>query len=165
MEKKRKCVIIAIFIILSLYLSTVVAVAEDPTMIVDPEKPARKSSVTFTAEFPDDIAQDILSVILAYNECSDVCYSKKEETMTPIGDNSYEATINLEKDDATYVQYWLEVETEEGTTEYLKETKVYLSTESTGSNSDSNGSPGFELILLLLSIVMAMFIFTRKRDK
>ena len=161
MKKRRECIIIAILILLSLYLSIVGAVAaEDPTVLVNPEKPARKSSVAFTAEFDDS---DIQNVYLKYNECNDeICYSLYNKSMTSIGDNKFEVDITLVKDDATYIQYWLEVESADGWSNYLEVSKVYLSI---ASNGDSNGSPGFEFLLVALSIVLIAVVFKRKRMK
>jgi len=161
MKKRRECIIIAILTLLSLYLSIVGVVAsEDPTVLVNPEKPARKSSVTFTAEFDDS---DIQNVYLKYNECNDeICYSLYNKSMTSIGDNKFEVDITLVKDDATYIQYWLEVESTDGWSNYLEISNVYLST---GSGGDSNGSPGFEFLLVALSVMLIVVVFKRKRMK
>lgn len=143
--------------LLLIYTSSVIAA--DPTITVSPEKPSRKSTVTFTAEFDDS---DIQNVYLKYNECNDeICYSLYNKSMASVGDNKFEVDITLVKDDATYIQYWLEVESADGWSN-LGVSEVYLSTDSGG---DSNGSPGFEFLLVALSIMLIVVVFKRKRMK
>jgi hypothetical protein len=143
--------------ILSIYTSSVVAA--DPTITVSPEEPTRKSTVTFTAEFDSD---DIQSVYFNYNECTnEACYSLYNKSMTYISDNKFEVEITLLKDDATYVQYWLEFKSADGWSKSEVE-KTYLLT---GSSGDSNDTPGFEFLLVALSIVFLAIIFKRKRMK
>lgn len=161
MEKNKRYLIIIGAILLGFLLTfTSLSVAADPTITVSPEKPSRKSTVTFTAEF--DV--DVLNVYLSYNECySGGCYSKYNESMNSIGDNKFEADITLLKDDAIYIQYWLEYETADAwlSTEGELE-KTYLAT---SSSDASNDSPGFELLLFALSITFVVFVFKRKRMK
>lgn len=160
MGRNMRYLIVVGAIICGLLLSyTGSVVAADPTITVSPEKPSRKSTVTFTAEFDDS---DIQNVYLKYNECNDEnCYSLYNKSMTSIGDNKFEAEITLLKDDATYIQYWLEVESADGWSN-LEVAKVYLST---SSGEDSNGSPGFEFLLVALSIILIAVVFKRKRMK
>jgi len=142
---------------LSMYTGSVVAA--DATITVSPETPSPKSTVTFTAEFDSG---DIQSVYLNYNECnSQACYSLYNKSMESIGDNKFEVEITLLKDDATYVQYWLQFKSADGWSSSEVE-KTYLSTDSGG---DSNDSPGFELLLVVLSIVLLTIIFKIKRKK
>lgn len=161
MERNMRYLIIVGIVVLGMLLTcTSSAIAAYPTITVSPEKPSRKSTVTLTAEF--DV--DVMNVYLRYNECySGGCYSIHNESMISIGDNKFEADITLVKDNTIYIQYWLEYETVDGwssTEDEFEET--YLAT---GSSGDSNDTPGFELLLVALSIMFVAFIFKRKRIK
>ena len=143
--------------ILSIYASSVVAA--DATITLIPEKPTRKSLVTFTAEFDDG---GIQSVYFNYNECTnEACYKLYNKSMTSISDNKFETEITLLEDGATYVQYWLEFKSAEGWSSSEVE-KTYLAT---GSGGDSNDAPGFELLLIVLSMVLLTIVFKRMRIK
>jgi hypothetical protein len=153
----RKAIVITIFILG--FIVSSISVSADATITVTPEKPTRKSIVTFTAEFDSD---DIQSVYLKYNECySDGCYSLYNKSMDPIGDNKFEVEITLLKDDTIYIQYYVEFESADGWSSSEVE-KTYLSA---GSSGDSNDTPGFEFLLFAVSIALVVIIFKRKRMK
>ena len=157
-KNKRHLIIIGAILLGFLLTVTSLSIAADPTISVSPEKPSRKSTVTFTAEF--DV--DVLNAYLNYNECySGGCYSKYNESMVSMGGNKFEAEVTLLKDDTTYIQYWIEYESADGWST-MDVAKTYLST---GSDGDSNDSPGFEFLIAVLSIALVVIVFRRKRMK
>lgn len=153
-------------LVISLFMTNIVNAAE-PTVTLDPASPTPKSTVTFTAEIDDE---GVISVWLWTQECDariGICYPDTIQniSMTEQTDGSYKVTAGLKRLDVTYLQYTLNVETSDGWKTYLELTKVNLSLDQNGDGS-ANGAdktPGFELILVIASIVVALFIYTRKR--
>jgi len=143
--------------------------AADPTVTVDPEAPIAESTVSFTAELDDE---DVIGVWLKVQECnanSGICFpdSLQNISMTE-QDSEYKASVTLSHDDATYIQYTIYVETSEGLLEYLKDTKINLSEQQNSNGTgnggdDDNGTPGFEVISLLLAVLVGVSLLKRKR--
>ena len=77
--------------------------------------------------------------------------------------DTYEATVTLIKDDATYIKYHIEIESDNAWYKY-DVTDFYLKNETSnggngngtnGNNNNGNGndeSPGFELVTLLIAM-------------
>jgi len=162
MVKRSTKIITTILVLFGLFISTASIVsAADPTVSIDPTEPTAKSSVTFTAEFTDS---DISNVKLIVQECNPtICYADKLETsMTEMSANNFEGSVTLTHDDGTYIKYWVEykvgdVESSHGPIEKNLKTS--------NGNNGSNDSPGFEIILVFISVIMIMFILKRKRYK
>lgn len=143
-------------------------VTANPTVTVDPETPEVQSTVTFTAELGDE---DATSVRITIQECdanTGICFpdSLQNLSMTEQSDGSYEASATLTRDDATYIQYTLLVESSEGWTQYLEKTKVNLAEKPNGGDNgngdNGNGIPGFTLILVVLAFVLIIMVYYRK---
>ena len=166
MKKAMRKIIIGALLIFILGISiTYVAVAETTVnYTVDPDEPVPLSDVTITAEIDDE---DITSVYLEMQECtsSGVCFGwNTNVSMDSLGDNEYHAQFFLEYEDATYFSIRLAIE-RDGVWETTSEHKVYLdiSGSGNGSNDNGNGTPGFETVLFLISLIAGATILRRKR--
>ena len=158
---KRKTAF-AVLIACAAFLAVPVHAAE-PTMEIDPDQPAPLSTVTFTAQI-DDTATAVRLLIQECNGNTGICYVRQNLSMSDMGDGSYQKTVTLEHEDATYIQYSLLVQTSNGWTTYLEETKVTLQEQQ--SNGDTNGTPGFELAGMLLAAMFIMVLVVwRKRAR
>jgi len=143
--------------------------AAEPTITIDPESPAPASEVTFSVEISDD---NVSEVWLIVTECkgSTFCYTPQNVSMSEseVENNTYEVDVTLEYDDSTYITYSVNVKSDVGW-EKSEDHTVYLSVPSNGDQSsngdDNNQTPGFELIPMMLSIAIIVFIFKRKRDR
>lgn len=141
--------------------------AAEPTVTIDPESPAPASEATFNVEISDD---NVSEVWLIVKECkgSDFCYNPQNVSMSEVENNTYEVDVMLEYDDSTYITYGVNVKSDAGW-EKSEDHTVYLSVPSNGDQSgnedDNNQTPGFELIPMMLSIAIIVFIFKRKRDR
>lgn len=155
------------FIILGLIFSNI-ALAE-PTVenvILSPSEPEPMSVISFTASINTDI---ILSVYLLIEECNEeICFLQSNNSMTNVGGTDYAGDVSLTHEDATYIKYQFNIETPDGWYKTEK-TRVELKVTSDGGNdgddNNNNGTPGFEVVTLMTSIFIALFLITRKRDK
>jgi len=137
----------------------------DATVDIIPEKPSPEGTVEITTQVTDE---NVIAVYLLLQECNGntgICYSTENITMTSTIDNVFTSSITLTHDDATYLQYTIVVQTDQGWTEYHKETKVYYEISSPNNgNTDPDDSPGFEFAALALSIMfISLILYRRKR--
>lgn len=168
-----------ITIIAGLMLSMITnVIAIDPSyqdITIAPEEPTRESEVTFTVEIE---GENITEVRVIVEECNDIfCYQDiQNESMTNTQDNIWEGTVTLLHDDTTYGTVWLEILSDEKWYDFKEsgiEFDVVASSENgddgengdNGSNGGNGGdsTPGFELILLVISIIVAFSIYKKKR--
>ena len=164
MKKLRKNIIIGgmLLLVLGLFSSNVFA-ATTANIEVIPTDPEPESELSFTATITSD--ETVQSVILKIQECtSQACFSPNDVTLTPSGDD-YIGDFTLAHDDAVYIQYWLEITTdvEVVDTDIIKLNLKIDSNNGNGTSNDDNGSPGFELIILFMAIIIAILITSRKR--
>lgn len=162
--KKSMKIVLSIVILLGIYFSAMgSATASDVS--IDPTDPVVGSSVTFTAEIYDANA-----VYIIVKECtSEFCFPPQNVSMPKIDDDTYEMPVLLQHDDAVYIEYQLVVESDMGweTSEW---TKVYLlekpdngETNDASNGDDDDGTPGFGVISVMMSIIIGMLLFQRKR--
>ena len=164
---KSKPNVILCLVLMSIFAATSLrAVAVEPSVgavTISPSNPTALSNVTFTAEVT---GEDINAVHLIYKECDpEICKHIKNTTMTEISAGTYQATITLAWDKATYMTYYFEINIA-GTwtkTEYVNVTL----TPSNGNGNTTNGdkSPGFEILLFVAAIGGSVILLTRKRLK
>ncbi|KYK29972.1 hypothetical protein AYK20_09455 [Thermoplasmatales archaeon SG8-52-1] len=165
MKKISRKILITMIVMIGIFMSSInVLAATEATVEIDPETPKRKEMVTFTAEITSD--ETIQEVTLIVQECNDkVCFEKNYVTLEESG-NVYTGDFTLLRTDTVYMQYWLEITTDQGTNETAI-TKVYLDTSSTngGTNGESNDNPGFELFTILIAIIIGVILVKRKRSR
>jgi len=156
-----------IFIIWSLFIMSVPSIYADASIEITPEEPLPGSTITFHVELTQENALNANIWIQECNGNTGLCYQDQTVTMTETSDDVYEATVNLQHDDATYFQYTIEVEKADGWQNYFEETKVNLAeTTNTDSNEDDTASdtPGFELGVLFISVIfISLILYRRKR--
>ena len=155
-------------LLLGMYVVNAIAVgAAEPTVTIDPESPAPASEVTFSVEISDDNVSEVW-LIVQERKGSDFCYTPQNVSAEQVTDTEYEVEVTLQYGDSTYIDYYANIKSESGW-EQTESIKLYLSTPSNGNGStngdDTNITPGFELILMMLSITIIVFIFKRKRDR
>jgi len=178
MKKTLKNALIAMLAIC--LFSSVVAIvsAEDPNyedIDWSPEEPIRESEVSFTVDITGD---DIEEVYVRVEECNDIfCYQDilNESMMNTVG-NTWEGSVILQQVDTTYCTVWLEI-LSNGTWFNFKDSKITFDVyEDTGNgengeNGENGGNgddgtddtPGFELLVLVISIIVAISIYKKKR--
>jgi hypothetical protein len=169
MKKKNNKILMVSILILGLNIAIVnnVSAIDEPTLDIDPEKPTPKSTITCTATVED---QNVIEVWLEIQECdinTGICFTKQNLTMDLVDTNTYETAVTLEHAEATYIQYSLIVRNDIGWNTYLKNTKVNLSEKQNGEDgkngNDDNGTPGFELFSVFISLMLMMFIYIKRK--
>ena len=139
---------------------------------INPDEPVRQGEVTFTATIS---GEGISKVYLLVQECNDeICYfvGSFNETMTSDDVSTYEATITLVKDDATYFKYAFGIVTDEGW-EQSDFTNVDLTIDNgndnnnngnnEGDNGNNNNTPGFEFVFFICAIGVVTVLAFRRR--
>ena len=163
--QKRGYIFITLMILI-LSIFTIIPVSAEPTITLDPETPYPQSSVTFTANLADVDTTNVYILVQECNGDTGVCYpDETNASMTQKTADSYDVTITLKHNDATYIQYTLLVENNSEWTKYSELTKVNLG-EKPSDNGDGteNGTPGFEFVVLLFSIMfISLILYKRKR--
>ena len=172
MKNIKRNIIPWVVLLLGLYLSTLNVSAEIATVnqvTVEPEELTLFSTVTITADITGD---DVSTVNLTVGECDDVagvCYKYHRVTMTKLPTGEYQAEVTLTSSAATYIYCEFLIINSSGSSEQIRDDswKFNLSPDADGTNggADTNGTPGFELVLMLVSIVVVVFLIYRKREK
>ena len=168
-KKNMRKFLIASIVIVGLCVSTSdVMAAIEPTIVLDPEEPTSQSTVLFTVTIPD--SETVSNVRLIVKECKegDICFTDSfNESMTEKDVDAFEVEITLKHDTATYIEYhvgyldndvWKESDTE----------KLDLKIESNngnsnGGNDNTDGTPGFEAIGVLISAIFILLILNKRK--
>ncbi len=154
---RRILVPVAIILGIMIFLGSV-TLGDDP-VIQDigyaPKNPETLSTITFTANVTGDNA----IVYVFVEECrDDLCYADAQNvTMDRIDTTQYEKAVTLKHGDANIVHYQIIVKSQ-GI--WYKSSLEEVSLE--GEETDGNGTPGFEGILLIVAVV-GLIILIKKR--
>ena len=159
-------IVLSIMVLLGMYLSSMgLATASEISVSIDPATPVVGSSVTFTAEIH---GISIYAVYLIVKECtSEFCFPEQNISMGKVDEGRYETGVLLQHENAIYIQYHLSIESDEGW-ETSEETKVDLlekpdNGDQTNGEDSENGTPGFEVMPFLISVIIGAILFHRKR--
>jgi len=162
-----KKILIATIVFLSLFASSFI-VAAGPTydITLDPSSPAPESTINFTAEISGGT---ISKVYLVVKECKDdFCYTEGfNVSMDKVASGQYEKEIKLTHSEANNIEYWLVINSD-GTWYDFQENyaqKDLKAANGNSGNSNSKKTPGFELIVFIISIAILLFITRQKRVK
>jgi hypothetical protein len=157
---KNKSTILILLIVSIALISPFVAA--DATVDIKPAKPKALDSIEITATITDENIISVYTTIQECNENTGICYAKDNNSMTSKGADQYTASIDLTHSDATYLQYTIHVQTNDGWVEYQKDTKVNYDTSSNGGSNNDNDTPGFEFVVLALSIMFISLLAYRR---
>ena len=172
-------ILIAAILVVSMYLSCT-SVLADPVVndiTLDPSVPAPLATVTFMANIS---GEDITSVYINIKECKDdFCYIDSLNESMELDEESgeYQATVTLTKSDVNNIEYWLEVESGGAWFDFSDDfVQLFLDVpedgddgddgtngDTDGSSTDSDDTPGFELVALFVGLAILVFIMRRKR--
>jgi hypothetical protein len=176
MKNKKSNLFLVFFLIFCLFLSMASVVSADPTVnsiTTEPESPKPLSTFTVIADIS---GENIISVKVTISECtegppSEQCFVPHYNLVMELNDEGkYETEVTLTGTQASidHVQYLFTID--DNGTEYAlteKDWRTYLDIDSdnggTNGGGDENGSPGFELVLILIAVSIAFIIYRKKR--
>jgi hypothetical protein len=128
-----------------------------------PKNPTPRSEVTFSVDFSDDSITSAWIVVSECNKEKGICHAPPQNiSLTKIDSNTYENDVTLMWDDVTTITYKVVIKSDGKWTAFEDHTTV-LTTNSDKSN-DSNGSPGFEIIIFLIAII-GLILISKKNNK
>jgi hypothetical protein len=136
-------------------------------IILNPENPKMQSDVTFTVDISGD---SISSVRLVLNECNKpkkICHAPPQNvSMNKVSGNTYQTVVTLQWDDVSSITHHIEVISDGKWIEYEEfTTNLDIDSEGSSGSSDSNGSPGFEIIVFFIAIVCVLLLFKKFKLK
>jgi hypothetical protein len=170
MREIIKKTLITTILFLGLCLSTF-GVNADPTVetiVTVPTEPEPLSTFTVVATIT---GENIISVTVTISECTEKppeqCFIAHQNIPMTLNDNGkYEAEVTLTgtQDSIDHVQY-LFVINDNGTEYQVDDLKTYLKIDDNINNNDGadNGTPGFELIIILAAVFISILFLRRKR--
>jgi len=140
-----------------------VSIKADPVVddiTLDPATPIPGSTVTFTADLSGGTFDGVFLII---QECQgeDLCFPRSNYSMDEIETGKFQKSITLKKSEATYIQYFLEIN--EGGTWYSYDSDIEKTNLKTTEDEGDDSSPGFELLVFIISLIILIFIIKRKR--
>ena len=167
-SQKNKPIILSL--ILAAFLLTLIpqVSAADPVVsqiLLNPEEPAPTETITFTSTIESDDVPT--SVYIVVQECkADICFKDGyNESLALLDGNNYQGEVTLERDDATYIKYhvemlingvWyknditeLDLVVDDGNGDTNGENGENGDTN--GGNGNNNNTPGFQLVALLFA--------------
>jgi hypothetical protein len=169
MKKKRKLLLcIAVMSIVGTAVGSTLAAPTIGPVTLTPEHPSPLSNITFSVDITGD---DITAVYLIYKECDpSICKVNRNISMEQTTDDTYEVTTTLTYNDATYITYHLEVNSN-GTWTRTDHVNVTLTPETPDNGNHNNGTdgtnnkstPGFEIILFAGAAGILLMLMGRKR--
>ena len=155
-----------VFLLVSISMPEVLA---DPTVVqvsIDPAKPLPLSTITFNATI---LSNETIDVHLLVQECrADLCFIYGFNiSMEKIANDTYQAQCTLIQEEATQIKYYMNIACNE--TWYITNT-TFIPLAIEGKNNttqdphDPPSTPGFEMSLLVLSVVLILILNQWRRD-
>lgn len=144
--------------------------AAEPTVVeidYDPQNPEVASTVTFNATIN---GEDVSAVHIIVQECNEqVCFIRHNISMNKVDTSEYQIDVELTRDDASIVKYNLKIESDGVWYDFKDDIKQFnlvpkTNGDQTNGNDNTNGTPGFELIPIVVSIVFVLFIHKIKES-
>jgi hypothetical protein len=160
-QKSKTFKELLIFLIFLSILTSALIVSAAPTINIDPAKPKPKETIDITVAITD-VTPTSVHFLIQECEGTSLCHQIENITLTETSSNVYTGSFSLQYAKATYMQYTLNVQTASGWTQYDENTKVNLDLSTTSDGNGSNDSPGFEFIIMALSIIFISFILYRR---
>jgi hypothetical protein len=165
----RRILVIAIAILgVYMLIFNNVWAENEPTIEIKPESPVPESTITFTATINDENATDVRIVFQECDANTEICFTKHNISMNSVDLDTYETSFTLEHSEATYIQYSLVVNSNEGWKTYLDKTKFNLTIKQNDdngkdNNNKDNDTPGFEFFGILISVIFILLIFDKRK--
>ncbi|HIH28341.1 MAG TPA: hypothetical protein HA260_00905 [Thermoplasmata archaeon] len=135
------------------------------TITVSPSAPAALSTITISVPISGEAPSEVRVKVEECNGNTGICYPDIQNVSMPLASSSiYRAEVTLKHSDATYITVTV-IAKINGAWQESSQKKVNLSVTPDGNNGDDNGSPGFELVVMVMAIGVSLILISRKRMK
>ena len=165
MKNKFWSIVIIFLFCISLLLLVINTVsAANPTVgeiKLVPANPAPQSEVTISTDITGGSVSNVRLIINECNKDTGLCHISRNISMSKKSGDTYETNIMLEWDDVNSIKYQIVLESDGKWIQYEEHT-TYLTLDSNDS-SDSNDTPGFELIVFFIAIISFILLFKRSK--
>ena len=169
--KNEKKIMLAALLINVLSLTICSAVEADVIfgeISITPGSPSAQSTITISTTISGDTPTQVKVIIEECDARTGICFSDLQNvSMSLVSEGNYQTSVTLKHEDATYINCTILAKIND-TWIHSKNWKVLNLSENTNENGDSNdgnGTPGFELIFVLVAIGVSFIIIGRKRHK
>ena len=131
---------------------------------VSPSSPAPQSTITLSISLSGDAPSEVRVRVEECNGNSGICFADVQNvSMSLVSTGSYQTSVTLKHSDATYINCTVLAKVDGNWVLSAKWKRVDLSENPDGPGD--NGTPGFELVVLLVAVGLSFILIRRKRDK
>lgn len=133
------------------------------TITVEPADVTAQSTVTITVTISGNTPSEVRVTVEECNGNTGVCYSDIQNmSMTEVSSGRYQTTLTLKHADATNMTAIVLAKINDQW-EHSPKKIVVFSAAPNGNGDDNGGTPGFELLLVLVAVGLIVVIGKRKR--
>ncbi len=131
---------------------------------ISPSSPAPQSTITLSISLSGDEPSEVRVRVEECNGNSGICFADVQNvSMSLVSTGSYQTSVTLKHSDATYINCTVLAKVDGNWVLSAKWKRVDLSEIPDGAGG--NGTPGFELVVLLVAVGLSFILIRRKRDK
>jgi hypothetical protein len=166
MMNGKKCMLFAMIVCIgaAVLCSTVEAQILFGDISVSPSSPAPQSTITLSISLSGDTPSEVRVRVEECNGNSGICFADVQNvSMSLVSTGSYQTSVTLKHSDATYINCTVLAKVDGNWVLSAKWKRVDLSENPDGPGD--NGTPGFELVVLLVAVGLSFILIRRKRDK
>jgi len=166
MMNGKKCKLFAMIVCMSgtALCSAVEAQILFGDISVSPSSPAPQSTITLSISLSGDTPSEVRVRVEQCNGNSGICFADVQNVSMPlVSTGSYQTSVTLKHSDATYINCTVLAKVDGNWVLSAKWKRVDLSENPDGPGD--NGTPGFELVVLLVAVGLSFILIRRKRDK
>lgn len=131
---------------------------------VSPSSPAPQSTITLSLSMSGDTPSEVRVRVEECNGNTGVCFADVQNaSMSLVSTGNYQASVTLKHADATYINCTVLAKVNGNWVSSAKWKRVDLS--ETPDGPGDNGTPGFELVVVLVAVGLSFILIRRMRDK
>ncbi len=168
MKNEKKFILFVVAI--GLFGATICSAAETAPIFgeinASPASPTALSTVTLSVTISGVTPSEVRVTVEECNGQTGICYPDIQNVSMSLDDGAYKADVTLKHADATYITCKTLAKTD-GTWTASEEKRIDLSENTNGNtNGDGDnggGTPGFELLGVLVAVGVLLIIIGRKR--